>query len=120
MQDYRLAERQYWDHLRSLRAGGYGWDYHHPTAASLERIREREADAGIIGQQMQILTGAYVGKIVGVDRDASKKIQGLYVRLNGSKVVWIDIADIRYDSPYGVIYTDLDGIALYHMPDERF
>jgi hypothetical protein len=120
MRDYQLAERQYWDHLRAFQYGEYGWDYRHSTPASLERIRERQADAGIVGQQMQIMTGAYVGKIVGVDRDASKRIQGLYVRLNDSKVVWIDIADVKYDSPYGIIYTDLDAIALYHMPDESF
>ena len=45
--------------------------------------------------------------------------RGLYVRLESGKVVWIDVADVRYDSPYGVIYTDLDWPALTHRVDER-
>ena len=65
------------------------------------------------------MTGDYVGKIVDVDRDASKKIEGLYVRLHGGKVVWIDVNDVRYNSPYDVVYTDLNRDALSHMPDER-
>jgi hypothetical protein len=117
MREYRQAERRYHDELRFRHEARRERLYR--SAAAHEFIREHEVDAGIVGQQIQVLSGDYAGKVVGVDRDAIHEIQGLYVRLDGGKVVWIDVGDVRYDSPYGVIYTDLNWAALSHRADER-
>jgi hypothetical protein len=116
---YHQAERHYWREMRSMREADQDWRRRRPYPASYQMAREHDIDAGIVGQQIQILTGDYVGKVVGVERDTAREIRGVYVQLERGKVVWIDVGDVRYDSPYGVIYTDLDRAALYHMPDER-
>lgn len=116
---YHRAEHRYWREMRSMQEADREWRYRRATGASYQDVREHDIDAGIVGQQIQFLTGDYVGKVVEVDRDGARDIRGVYARLDGGKVVWIDVGDVRYDSPYGVIYTDLDRAALYHMPDER-
>jgi hypothetical protein len=116
---YHRAEHRYWREMRSMRESDQEWRRRRPYPVSYQAAREHDIDAGIVGQQIQILTGDYVGKVVGVDRDTARDIRGVYVQLERGKVVWIDVGDVRYDSPYGVIYTDLDRAALYHMPDER-
>ena len=117
VREYWRAERRYQDELRLRHEARR--ERRHPSAAARLFMREHEVDAGIVGQQIQVLSGDYAGKVVGVDRDATHDIQGLYVRLEDDKVVWIDVGDVRYDSPYGVIYTDLNRAALSHRADER-
>lgn len=116
---YQKAQREYWYRLHTMGDWERDRARYRPAPASLERDRERQTDGGIVGQQIQVLTGDYVGRVVRVDRDMARKIDGLYVQLDGGKVVWIDVSDVRYDSPYGVIYTDLAPDAFRHMPDER-
>jgi hypothetical protein len=116
---YHQAERRYWREMRSMREADQEWRHRRANPVSYQAAREHDIDAGIVGQQIRILTGDYVGKVVGVDRDTARDIRGIYVQLERGKVVWIDMGDVRYDSPYGVIYTDLDRAALMHMPDER-
>lgn len=116
---YQKAQREYWYRLHAMSDWERDRARYRSTPASLERGREHQTDGGIVGQQIQVLTGDYVGRVVRVERDAARKIGGLYVQLDGGKVVWIDIADVRYDSPYGVIYTDLVPESFRHMPDER-
>jgi hypothetical protein len=116
---YQKAQREYWYRLHVMGDWERDRARYRPTPASLERDREHQTDGGIVGQQIQVLTGDYVGRVIRVDRDMTHKIDGLFVQLDGGKVVWIDISDVRYDSPYGVIYTDLAPEAFRHMPDER-
>ena len=118
MRDYRRAERRYQEEMRFRHQARRERPYPR-SAAAAQFVREHDVDAGIVGQQIQVLSGDYAGKVVGVDRDATRDIQGLYVRLESGKVVWIDVADVRYDSPYGVIYTNLDWPGLTHRVDER-
>lgn len=116
---YQKAQREYWYRLHAMGDWERERARYRPTPASLERDREQQTDGGIVGQQIEVLSGDTVGRVVRVERDAARKIGGLYVQLDGGKVVWIDIADVRYDSPYGVIYTDLAPESFRHMPDER-
>lgn len=116
---YEKAQRDYWYRLHAMRDWERDRARYRPTPASLERDREQQTDGGIVGQQIQVLTGDTVGHVVRVDRDTARKIDGLYVQMDDGKVVWIDISDVRYDSPYGVIYTDLAPDSFRHMPDER-
>ena len=46
-------------------------------------------------------------------------IEGLEVKLDSGKVVWIDSADVRFDRANGEIITDLYASDLRHMADER-
>jgi hypothetical protein len=46
-------------------------------------------------------------------------VEALLVRLDSSKIVWIDTQDIRYNRADGVVMTDLRFDDLRHMADER-
>jgi len=41
------------------------------------------------------------------------------VRLDSDKVVWIDIADVRYNRADGIVMTNLEAGDLHRMADER-
>lgn len=47
------------------------------------------------------------------------RIEALYVTLDGDKQVWIDEADIRFDTAGKVVMTNLDRGYLRAMADER-
>jgi hypothetical protein len=46
-------------------------------------------------------------------------VEGLEVRLDSGKVVWIDSADARFDRSNGEIITNLYASDLREMADER-
>lgn len=54
-----------------------------------------------------------------VARAPGGRIEALYVTLDGDKQVWIDEADIRFDTAGKVVMTNLDRGYLRAMADER-
>jgi hypothetical protein len=54
-----------------------------------------------------------------VARSQGGQIEALYVTLDGGKQVWIDEADIRFDTAGKVVMTNLDRADLRAMADER-
>ena len=73
----------------------------------------------VIGERVQLITGARVGTVVDVDLNASNRVSALLVRLDNGKLVWIDSGDVRYHRADGVVMTSLDRRDLYHMADQR-
>ena len=47
------------------------------------------------------------------------QVEALYVTLDGGKQVWIDEADVRFDTAGKVVMTNLDRNDLRAMSDER-
>ena len=77
-----------------------------------------EADA-VIGERVQLITGARVGTVVDTDLNATRRVAALLVRLDTGKLVWIDAGDVRYHRADGVVMTNLDRRDLIHMADQR-
>ncbi len=73
----------------------------------------------VVGERVQLITGARVGTVIDADLDASNKVAALLVRLDSGKLVWIDAGDVRYHRADGVVMTNLDRRDLYHMADQR-
>ena len=74
----------------------------------------------VIGERVQLITGARVGSVVDADLAANGNVAALLVRLDGSgKLVWIDAGDVRYHRADGVVMTNLDRNDLVHMADQR-
>jgi sporulation protein YlmC with PRC-barrel domain len=73
----------------------------------------------VIGERVQLITGARVGTVIDVDLNASQRVSALLVRLDNDKLVWIDPGDVRYHRADGVVMTSLDRRDLYHMADQR-
>jgi sporulation protein YlmC with PRC-barrel domain len=73
----------------------------------------------VIGERVQLITGARVGTVIDVDLNASQRVSALLVRLDNDKLVWIDSGDVRYHRADGVVMTSLDRRDLYHMADQR-
>lgn len=73
----------------------------------------------VVGERVQLITGARVGSVVDVDLNASNRVSALLVRLDSGKLVWIDAGDVRYHRADGVVMTNLDRRDLYHMADQR-
>ena len=78
-----------------------------------------ENDPGLIGQRVEILNGDRVGTVVDVAHAPNGHVEALLVRLDSTKVVWVDQADIRYDRADGIVMTNLDRSDLGRMSDER-
>jgi hypothetical protein len=78
----------------------------------------RDAD-NLVGQRIQLITGARVGTVVDADLAANGNVAALLVRLDNRKLVWVDAGDIRYSRADGVVMTNLDRNDLYHMADQR-
>jgi sporulation protein YlmC with PRC-barrel domain len=73
----------------------------------------------VIGERVQLITGARVGTVIDVDLNASQRVSALLVRLDNDQLVWIDSGDVRYHRADGVVMTSLDRRDLYHMADQR-
>jgi hypothetical protein len=76
-------------------------------------------DERLIGSRVEITDGDHVGTVESVARKPSGDVEGLRVRLDGGKVVWIDQSDIRFDRDDGLVMTDLDRADLHQMADEQ-
>jgi hypothetical protein len=78
-----------------------------------------ERDAGLIGERVQLITGANVGIVIDTAHSANGNVSALMVRLDSDKIVWIDSGDIRYNRVDGIVMTNLNRADLRHMADER-
>ena len=58
-------------------------------------------DGSLMNARVQLINGDHVGNVVGVARAEDGVIEGLEVRLDSDKVVWIDSADARFDRADG-------------------
>lgn len=80
-------------------------------------IIDRDIDP--VGERIQLVSGDRVGTVIDTARSPSGHIDGLLVRLDGGKQVWIDNADVRYNRTDGILMTNLDRRDLREMADER-
>jgi hypothetical protein len=78
-----------------------------------------QSDARLIGDRVEIISGARVGTVDYVVRAPGGRIEALAVTLDNGKQVWIDEEDIRFNRSQGVIVTNLDRGDLYRMSDQR-
>lgn len=78
-----------------------------------------ENDPGLIGQRVEIINGDHVGTVLDVAHTPNGHVEGLLVRLDSGKQVWIDRGDIRYDRGGRVVMTNLARADLGAMADER-
>lgn len=115
--DYEERNRAYYD-LRARFAAERAayrrgvW----PTRYSTWRL---QSDARLIGDRVEIISGARVGTVDYVVRGPAGRIEALAVTLDNGKQVWIDENDIRFNRTNGVIVTNLDRGDLYRMSDLR-
>ena len=136
---YQAQQRQYQGQLQQNQAQQQ--DYQDRTIA-YNKLRERyaaeratyrrgvwpnryvkwvivERDAGLIGERVQLITGANVGTVIDTAHTTSGKVSALLVKLDSDKIVWIDVGDVRYNRADGIVMTNLDRADLRHMADER-
>jgi len=78
-----------------------------------------DRDAGLLGERVQLITGANVGTVIDTAHTTSGKVSALLVKLDSDKIVWIDVGDVRYNRADGIVMTNLDRADLRHMADER-
>jgi hypothetical protein len=78
-----------------------------------------DRDAGLIGERVQLITGANVGTVIDTAHRANGNVSALLVKLDSDKIVWIDTGDVRYNRADGIVMTNLDRADLRHMADER-
>lgn len=78
-----------------------------------------ERDAGLIGERVQLITGANVGTVIDIAHAPNGNVSALMVQLDSEKIVWIDSSDIRYNRADGIVMTNLNRADLRHMADER-
>ncbi|MBN9588863.1 MAG: hypothetical protein J0G99_07630 [Alphaproteobacteria bacterium] len=86
------------------------WPGHHWV------VLDRDIDP--VGERVQLLSGARVGTVIDVSRSPGGRIEGLQVRLDDGKRVWIDNSDIRYNRTDGILMTNLDRRDLWAMAGE--
>lgn len=73
----------------------------------------------LIGSRVEIINGDNVGTVREVAHNANRTVAAVLVRLDGGPTVWIDSADIRYNSGEGILMTNLDARDLRLMAEER-
>jgi len=78
-----------------------------------------ERDANLIGERVELISGNRVGTVIDTAHMPSGNVEALLVRLDNDKIVWIDIADIRYNRADGIVMTNLDAGDLHRMADQR-
>jgi len=78
-----------------------------------------EHDPSLMGERVQLLNGNRVGTVIDTAHAPNGNVEALLVRLDSDKVVWIDIADVRYNRADGIVMTNLEAGDLRHMADER-
>lgn len=94
--------------------------YHRDLWPADYRPWELRPDFAVMHARVEITSGDHVGTVTGIARDSGGRIEGLEVRLDSGKVVWIDAADARFNRADGILMTDLDRTDLHEMADERF
>jgi hypothetical protein len=93
--------------------------YHRAVWPERYRNRILERDARLIDSRVEIINGDRVGTVASVARTPAGRIEGLQVRLDGGKVVWIDQSDVRFDRSENIVMTNLDRSDLHQMADQR-
>ena len=78
-----------------------------------------ERDPNLIGERVELITGNRVGTVIDTAHMPNGNVSALLVRLDSDKIVWIDIADVRYNRADGIVMTNLDSTDLHHMADQR-
>lgn len=78
-----------------------------------------ERDANLIGERVELISGSRVGTVIDTAHMPSGNVEALLVRLDTDKIVWIDIADVRYNRTDGIVMTNLDAADLHRMADQR-
>jgi hypothetical protein len=78
-----------------------------------------EHDPNLLGERVQLLNGNRVGTVIDTAHASNGNVEALLVRLDSDKIVWIDIADVRYNRADGIVMTNLEAGDLRHMADER-
>ena len=78
-----------------------------------------ERDAALIGERVQLITGARVGTVIDTAHAANGNVSALMVKLDSDKIVWIDAGDARHNRADGIVMTNLNRADLRHMADER-
>jgi hypothetical protein len=73
----------------------------------------------LIGARVEIINGDHVGTVREVAHNANRTVAGLLVRLDDGPMVWIDAADVRYNTGEGIVMTNLDAHDLHLMAEER-
>ena len=123
-QDYQQKAQAYEDqasHYESLRAR-YAAEraaYHRGIwPERFARWTLDESDPGLVGQRVEILNGDRVGTVEQVAHTANGHVEALLVRLDSTRLVWIDQADVRFDRGDGIVMTNLDRADLGRMAAE--
>jgi multidrug efflux pump subunit AcrA (membrane-fusion protein) len=78
-----------------------------------------ERDANLVGERVELISGGRVGTVIDTAHSPGGNVEALLVRLDSDKIVWIDIADVRYNRTDGIVMTNLNAADLHHMADER-
>ena len=113
-QDQRARYEALRERFREERAAYHRYEW--PTRFAEWRLKN---DGSLMDARVQLINGDRVGNVVGVARAEDGVIEGLEVKLDSGKVVWIDSADARFDRSNGQIITNLYASDLRHMADER-
>jgi hypothetical protein len=124
-QDYQNKSAQYqdqtiaYDQLRTRYAAERA-AYHRGAWGRYARwtLDDSEANAGLVGQRVEILNGDHVGTVESVAHSPNGHVEALRVRLDNDHMVWIDQADIRYDRGDSIVMTNLDRADLRQMANE--
>lgn len=103
------------DRYRAERAKYRRYDW--PSTYADWRLK---SDASVMQARVQLINGDRVGSVIGLARTPDDEIEGLEVRLDSGKVVWIDADDARLNRSTGQIVTNLYASDLRQMADERF
>ena len=124
LQQNQTAQQNYEDRTRayySLRSRYAAERAAYHRGAWPDRFREwrLQGDARLIGSRVEIINGDHVGTVDSVARAPGGQVEALYVTLDGGKQVWIDEADVRFDTAGKVVMTNLDRNDLRAMSDER-
>lgn len=77
-------------------------------------------DARLIDTQVELWDGAHIGAIDAVARNReSGRLEAVRVRMeNSGRDVWIDAADLRFDTGHGIVATNLERADLMRMSQE--
>ena len=102
------------DRFRAERAAYHRYEW--PSRFAEWRLKN---DGSLMDARVQLINGDRVGNVVGVARASDGVIEGLEVKLDSGKVVWIDSADARFDHSNGEIITNIYASDLRLMADER-
>jgi hypothetical protein len=123
MQQHRAQQERYvkqtaeYENLRD-RYAAERETYHRGEWPDRYRDGVLSSDDRLIGSRVEITNGDHVGTVESIARTPSGHVEGLRVRLDSGKVVWIDESDVRFDRHDSVVMTDLDRDDLHKMADE--